>query len=331
MRLTIVLTGLLLAAAFAFPAAPAANAAEPQQSSSILMNVVPENPVPGDNVSITLSSYFDNLDSADIVWTADGKTLASGTGLKSVLVTAPAAGSQTTVTATLTMANKLVYYVTTTIRPAETVMLWQAEDSYVPPFYKGKALPSPDTLVKVVAMPEIRNGGKLVDPSTLTYAWQKDFTNTEDGNGYGMNSYTFRNDYLERSNTIGVTAKTADGQYASEGRTTIAMYTPMIDFYKKDDVLGTIWEHSIESGHVVAGQETIVGAPYFVSPKDIRRPDLGFHWSINGNPVTIANYSKTQLPLKVEGGVSGSSHLELDIDDAYKFFETASKEIYVSF
>jgi len=32
------------------------------------------------------------------------------------------------------------------------VLLWQADDSYVPPFYEGKALPSPNSEIKVVAM-----------------------------------------------------------------------------------------------------------------------------------------------------------------------------------
>ena len=49
------------------------------------------------------------------------------------------------------------------------VLLWQANDSYVPPFYKGKALPGADTKIKIVAMPEIRSGSLLDTLDDETY------------------------------------------------------------------------------------------------------------------------------------------------------------------
>src|SRR3990167_3192742 len=146
-----------------------ANAASP---SSISVNVVPENPAPNENTSITLSSYANNLDSVLISWSVNGKSVLSGIGKKSFSVNAGAAGSETSVVATISLPDGAID-TRIIIRPAVMVLLWQANDSYVPPFYKGRALPTPDSEVKVVAMPEIKSGSGFVDSKKMTPIWEQ--------------------------------------------------------------------------------------------------------------------------------------------------------------
>src|ERR1035437_8597866 len=177
--------------------------------SSILVNVAPENPTPNENVSITLSSYASNLDSVLISWSVDGKTVLSGIGKKSFSLNAPAAGGETNVVASISLPDGAID-TRIIIRPAVMILLWQANDSYVPPFYRGKALPTPDSEIKVVAMPEIKSGSSLVDPTNMTYAWKQDYNNMQDASGYGKNSFSYVNDYLESSSNISVVASTID-------------------------------------------------------------------------------------------------------------------------
>src|SRR3989344_5534974 len=68
-------------------------------SSSILVNIVPPNPAPYENVDITLDSYANNLDTVLIKWSLGGKNVSSGIGKKSFSLKAPAAGSESIVTA----------------------------------------------------------------------------------------------------------------------------------------------------------------------------------------------------------------------------------------
>ena len=299
-------------------------------SSSILINVVPPNPVPNENTSITLNSYANNLDSVLISWSVDGKSVLSGIGRKSFSTQAPTAGSETTVTATIALPDgdiekKII------LRPAVMVLLWQANDSYVPPFYKGKALPTPDSNVKVVAMPEIRTGSQMVNPNNMVYAWKQDYTNSQEDSGYGKNSFIYRSDYLENSNNISVVASTIDQKYSSEANIDIGMTQPKIVFYKNDANLGTIWEQALFDGHRIQGDEVVEAAPYFISPKDIRIPTLTWDWSINDNLINILGFRKNLIPLKVQAGVSGTSKIKLEINNRDKIFATASKEISVEF
>lgn len=298
--------------------------------SSILVNISPENPSPNENVNISLNSYSSNLDSVTIRWTVDGKVVLSGTGKKSVSVIAPEAGKETSITATISLPDGEIDK-RIIIRPAVMVLLWQANDSYVPPFYKGKALPTPDSEIKVVAMPEIRNGASIVNPKNMVYAWKKDYTNVQDSSGYGKNYFLFSSDYLEDSTNIWATASTTDQKYTSSKNIDIRTTTPKILFYKNDYNLGTLWEQALSYGHQIFGEEVIEASPYFISPKEIRTPILTWDWSINDIFVNNSEIRKNVLPLRAQSGSSGTSKIKLEINNNYKIFETATGEINVTF
>lgn len=300
------------------------------QSTNILINMLPPYPAPYEDATITLNSYVYNLDSVLISWSIDGKNTASGIGKKSFSVTAPAAGKQTEVKATIYLPNGMTE-TKLTIQPSLMILLWQANDSFVPPFYKGKALPSPDSEVKVVAMPEIRTSSGLVDSKNMVYAWKKDFTNNVDGSGYGKNFFLYINDYLDDLNDISVTASTTDQAYFNQASITVGTAEPKILFYKNDSALGTIWEKTLADTHKIQGPEVIEAAPYFISPKEIRTPSLVWNWFINGDIINLTSFNKSLMPLQVAEGAHGSSKLRLEIGNKYKIFQSVNKEINIEF
>ncbi|MBI3888342.1 hypothetical protein HY311_00945 [Candidatus Nomurabacteria bacterium] len=304
--------------------------AKASSPDTILVNIAPQNPAPGETVTITLNSYVDNLNSVLISWSVNGKSGLSGIGKKSFSLNAPAAGAQTTVIATTKLPDGDIN-TTMLIKSSVMILLWQADDSYVPPFYKGKALPSPQSEIKVVAMPEIKSGSQTTNPTNLVYTWKQDYTNVPDGSGYGKNSFTYVNDYLDGSNNIDVVASTVDQTSSSEASIDVGTYQPKIVFYKNDLQLGTLWEQAISDEHKVTGDETIQAAPYFISPGDIRIPTLIWSWSINDSPVVIQSFQQNLMPLKLQPGVSGTSKIDLQISNTYKLFENVSKEINVNF
>ena len=299
-------------------------------SSNILVYITPSNPAPHENTVITLSSYAYNLDTVSIKWSMTGKTVSSGIGKKSFSLEAPAAGSETNVIATLSLLDGEME-TKITIRPSVMVLLWQANDSYVPPFYRGKALPTPDSEVKIVAIPEIRTSSGLVDSKNMTYAWKKDYTNNVDGSGYGKNSFLFINDYLENSNNISVVASTVDQKYSSAANVNIGMVQPKILFYKNDNDLGTIWHNTLIDSYKIQESEIVEAVPYFISPKTIQHPALVWNWFINDNRVNLTSFKKNLMPLQVEAGTHGTSKLRLEIENRDKIFQTTNKEINIEF
>ncbi len=328
MKLKFQLSCLILALTFSLGSfAPVLNA---QSLDDVLVNITPPNPAPGENTTITLKSYVNNLDTVLISWLMDGKTLSSGIGKKSFSITAPGAGKEAIVTARVSLADG-ARDTKISIRPAVMVLLWQANDSYVPPFYKGKALPSADSEIKMVAMPEIRTSAGIVPPQELVYYWENNYTNEVAGSGYGKNFFIFRNDYLEDSDSISVTASTLDKSFSSNSTANIAPTQPKILFYRNDPDFGTVWQNSLKSPHRIGAEEIIEAAPYFISPSEIQTPALNWKWSINDNPIKITGQKKNILPLLVETGLHGTSKLMLEIENREKIFEQTIKEINIEF
>jgi len=298
--------------------------------SSIFIDATPANPAPHENVTINLRSFAANLDSVSISWFVNGRNVLTGVGRKSFSVNAPVSGSETQIIAKIFLPEGEIEK-KVVIRPSQMVLLWQANDSYVPPFYKGKALPVEDSSIKVVAIPEARVNGNLISPKNMTYVWKKDYSNVPDASGYGKSFFIYKNDYLEDSDSVGVVASTTNQNYSSEARVNINTTTPKIIFYKRTNDLGIIWEREIKNGHIINGEEVVVAAPYFITPKDIRRPELVFKWRINDKLMAIQNFNKNLIPLRVGEGISGTSKLNLEIENADKIFQTARKEINVEF
>ena len=304
--------------------------AEASSPDDISVATVPSNPVPNQNITIILSSYVDNLNSTLISWSVGGRKISSGIGDKSVSLNAPALGSSTTVIATLSLSDGNLEK-TIVIKPSIMTMLWQANNSYVPPFYKGKAMPSPNSEIKVVALPEVKNGSTFVDPKNMTYAWQLDGTNDANNSGYGKNYFVYTSDYLDNSNNASVTATTLNQSYSTDGSIDVTTTNPKIEFYKNDPSMGTLWEQALSDGYHVSGNEIIQAAPYFVSPKDLRIPFLNFAWSINDQQINTPIYSKNLLPISAQTGTSGTAKIDLTVNNIHDLTQTISRELNVNF
>src|SRR3990167_6885200 len=299
-------------------------------STSIFIDVAPSNPAPYENVTITLSSFLSNLDTVKIDWLVDGKTTLSGIGKKSFSVTAKAANTETKIEARIYLPDGQIEK-RVAIRPAIMTLLWQATDSYVPPFYKGKALPMSWSGIKIVAMPEIKAGNAIVNPKNMIYTWKKNYTNQAADSGYGKNSFTYVDDYLEDTSAVSVVASTTDQKYSTEGSVGVSVFTPKILFYKIDSALGVLWDGALPDNYAILEEATILAAPYFISPRDIRRPELTFGWFINNQSAGSADYRKNVIPLKVAENSSGVSRLSLTIDNREQIVRPITKEMLIQF
>lgn len=299
-------------------------------ASDILIDAAPSNPAPYQSTTITLSTYAANLDSVLISWYVNGKNSLSGIGKKSFSFTTGASGVETKIEAKIGMPDgELTKRIS--LRPSVMVLLWQATDSYVPPFYKGKALLSEGSEVKIVAMPEIKIGNSLINSKNMTYSWKKDYTNDSDGSGYGKNYYIYTSDYLESASNVSVIASTLDQEHSAEANITTSTTAPQLSFYKRDETSGIDWDRALTDGHTISGNEIIVAAPYYISPKEVMDPSLVFRWYINDKMIDVQNFYKNLMPLTVEGASSGTSKLRLDIENTDKIFQTASKGITIQF
>jgi len=212
-----------------------------------------------------------------------------------------------------------------TIQPGEIDLLWEAIDSYVPPFYRGKALLSSEAQIKVIAMPNITtpSGDRLKD-SDFTYTWKRNYDVDQGASGYGKRSFTFENNYLEAIENVSVSASSVLGNYAAEGKTIITPGNPKIVFYEKDPSFGINYVQSINKDFPLRKSAlNIIAIPYFFSTSP-DSSDLKYNWTIN-NSSTETPTVPNSLTIKVGEGSGNQAKIGLLISNLSKLFQTASK------
>lgn len=317
---------LLFAILMAFSAAPAALAQT--ADSAISVSVSPEHPAPYDNVTITLSSFSMDLSSARVLWKKDGAGVLSGIGKTEYTFTARASGQPTAISVTITTLGGGPVNKSITITPSGVDILWQAADSYVPPFYRGKALPASEASIRFVAMPDMRTAaGVLASPKDLEYTWSYNHDLDQNASGFGKNSFTISSSYLNAREHIDLTASTQGGASSAENALDITTGSPKIVWYATSPLYGPVFEHSIGNNYSVSGSEAVVlAAPYFFSPKDFVSPNLSYKWKLNGAPIDTPS-TINSLYLHRDTNSSGDASIDLSITNVVTLFQEATSRL----
>jgi len=301
------------------------------RNADIVLNFSPQYPNPNQDVNAILSSHAINLDKANISWSVNNQEASVGIGKKSFSFKMGNLGSPTTLSATIETIDGQSILKTMTITPANVDMLWEAYDSYTPPFYKGKAsVPSQGTF-KVVAIPSLINQSGKVNINNLSYVWVKDGKTQSDSSGWGKNYLIFQNSYLDKENVAEVKVSDISGGTNASGKITLKTINPKILFYENDPSLGIKWETVLNNGFVINSDgKTLTVEPYFFSPKNINLPDLAFDWFLSGEKIQTPN-PKNILSIKPEAGQSGSATIKVVINNINTLFQSMEKQIQVSF
>lgn len=301
------------------------------QNTDINLSISPAYPGPNQTVTAKLSSYVTNLDKSFIIWSINNEQRSSGIGKDTFSFTTGELGS--TVVLNVTIETIGGQNVTKTLNIESTVVdiLYEAVDSYVPPFYRGKALVSREGSFKVIALPNVTSNGEKLNPNNLSYAWKKDGKGQPTASGWGKNYFIFKNTYLDLANQIEVTISDIYGNTNTKGTVVLKTTNPEILFYEKDLALGVKLQKALENGFNVTKEgSTITASPYFFSGKDLNASDFIVKWSINSQPAnTGAN--KNELSVKGEEGKTGNAQINFSINNQKKLFQSIEKQINVAF
>ena len=108
-------------------------------SNELGVEIIPNYPEPNTVVFINLTLYTDDLNSADINWYKDGKSVLSGKGETKYSFRMGGVGEETTIEIKIKLLSGASFSKSFTLNPASVNLVWEA-NSFVPPFYKGKAL-----------------------------------------------------------------------------------------------------------------------------------------------------------------------------------------------
>lgn len=302
-------------------------AASAQTVAGFSVTLTPESPGPFAEVKARAVSFSLDLDRSTIAWVLNGKTALSGVGKKEFSFTTGAIGAPTRLTVSVSGAAGR-FDQTITITPGGVDLLWQT-DGYVPPFYKGKSLPTPGAAIKVVAMPNLGSGAPK--SSSLVYDWSRNYQAAGGASGYGQNVYSFKNSYLDPEENIKVTVSSLNGAVGAEGKLNIVLGAPLVLFYENNPLQGLRLERALPASFPLSNNEVRVTAePFFFSAFDRQDGNLRYEWQLDGRTISGAPDDRSSLVLR-SGGGSGTAQISLAISHLKKIMQTAGNSFSVTF
>lgn len=292
---------------------------------SLRVSVSPQYPKAFETVNVSVEDFSRNLDNLTISWALNGKTQQKGVGLKTFSFTTGALGTVSNLTITIGGSARTV-----AIRPTGVDLLWQAA-SYVPPFYKGKALHSNQDPLIVVAEPFfLTSTGKRLDPSTLTYKWSQNGKVSQEASGYGRRTFTVRPSVLSKSIDVSVEVTSSTGDYKSTARTSVDEVSPEVLVYENNPLFGIQSQVALNNKTFILGakpETTFLAVPFFFSVGDSGK-NISYNWSQNG---TDLNKTTSSIIFRAPAEGGGESAVGVRVKSALSIMQGSSASFSVRF
>lgn len=295
---------------------------------NLSITTTPTTPGPNEDVRVSIVSYLTSLDKAMIIWTLNGTTIKQGVGEKFVTFKNGGPGSTTVLRVSITTntgekVNKELFF-----NPVGVTILWEA-DTYTPPFYKGKALMSPQARVRAVAIPDIANAKDALSPENLVFLWKYNGASDAAASGYGKNSFTFTGSKPYEVSDVRVRVSSTNDAISSEMKVVIPLSYPFVLFYENHPLLGVWYARPFGSKISLSKAELSISAePYFFSNETIGVSEYRYSWTLNNSEVQT---SGKVIVLRNDVGTKGVSNISLGIQGLKKTFQAASRSLSIDF
>lgn len=294
--------------------------------------VAPETPGPGEQVTIEAQGVGAFLGDATITWRQNGKVVKSGLGETNYSFVAGGLGAATQVTVQISSATHGSFSHSFVFLPSVVNLLWEANTS-VPPLYRGKALYSAGSTLKVVAYPTIVVNGAQLSSSALSYQWSRGSTAQQSSSGLGKRSITIQGDQIQTSETIAVDVYYG-GSKVGRGEVTIPAIAPQVLFYAQDPLRGLLLDSALPQALSLTAKEiTVQAIPYFFANESAKNNSLTYSWTLNGAEAAGPDSQKGILTLRQTGSGAGGAQLGVAIqnNDDDKLVQAANTVVQVLF
>lgn len=305
---------IALISVVAFLSIGATPSASAQAIDPVRFIVSPETPGPNQEVRIEAQGIGAFLGDATITWRKDGQVELSGPGERVLTFTTGSVGSRTTITIGINSPTHGQINREFVFAPSVVNLVWEA-DTYVPPFFKGKALYTAGSPLKVVAYPTVVINGSQVANGSLSFQWSRNGSAVPSASGLGRNAFSFLGDQLQVAEQVAVEIFLGSTRLGS-GQITIPTFEPLVVFYNRDPLRGVVYEQAFPQSIALAGKEiTVQAEPYYFSTASKSGGQLSYGWELNGQQTTGPDAGQGILTLRQEGSGSGASTLGVSVQN----------------
>lgn len=291
--------------------------------------VSPEFPSAFQTVSIRLDSNSIDLNHYIIQWSVDDFEEKSGIGVRDFTITAGAYGSRKRVVATIS-GNGVTVKKNIILAPQDATLLWEAVDSYVPPFYRGKKLPSNESLIKISALPNFRSDNDSLRLDNAVYLWNRNDNRILNMGGYAKDSIIIKHNRLRATEKISVDVSDVNNSTRAQKTVVVPIGNPQIHWYYKNENNYRKLA-SIDRGlRITNGNVTLVSEPYFFSTI-ANAADLNYAWKINNDTLYLEPGSIKRELLVQNPGQAGQAIFKVAIENPKTFLQSLTSSVSLFF
>jgi hypothetical protein len=267
----------------------------------------PQFPVPHSEVTVSVDDYSIETLGSTITWYVDGKEIKEVTNERAITVTTGALGKKSEVRVLVTNAKSPAFSATQSISPT-VVDVTLESDTYVPSFYKGRALPSRESSVKALAV--VHDDTTLPD-SRYTFKWTLNDAVLHGGPVTGKSSTNFT---MPRYDGGRLTVEVFNTDSVLVGKRTLVLNPTELEmhFYENSPLRGLSQKEIRDTYALTREEVTIYGEPYFMNTNIISPSLADVVWEINGEKVQSSTEAPNTITLK-RVGESGSAQVSCSI------------------
>lgn len=264
---------------FATPAH--AQIALPQTDGSIDITSKPRIPQPDSSVTLALDDYAFGGTGSEVYWYVDDVEQAASRNAREIVVPTGAAGSVVTAEVRLVRGGAVVARAVHTSAVTRVDIVLEA-DTYVPHFYKGRALPSTESTIHATALV---HDGKGTSPASYTYQWTLGQDTLDGGPVKGKYRATIPVPAFSGS-TLEVEVFDASGQLVAERIIPFTLVQPRLLFYVYSPLRGLL-ERAYAEVHMPSTSSVILYAePYHLNTRTLTDPNMTITWKMGGRTAT---------------------------------------------
>lgn len=289
----------------------------------------PGYPRPHETIALRAVGNDAEFSKSTVSWTADGKRIASGIGLKEATIELGALGTVVTIEVVAVAPDGSRSTASTTISPTEVDLVWDAE-TYTPAFFHGRALPSAGSKMHLEAIARFhRVNESAFSPEDLVYTWYRNNKVLGNVSGRGKNIVYIEAPVLFGTDVISVIVESLDGTRSGSAAERIVSRDPVLLLYRVHPLFGTLTNTALPAYTTVPDKEaTFAAVPYYAdaSRKD---GDWAFRWTVNDTDIA-ARDDERLLTVRTEDN-AGTARIRLLFNHAENWLQSAQGAWNITF
>ena len=306
------------------PFGPGGNLEGIEEQISVRMSI--PDPQPGEQFTVTVTSYSSNLNAARISWYRNNSLQKSGAGETSANFVAPTIGESLSIDLVIETQEGNTIEKSFVISPASVSLIYETQ-TYTPPFYKGKAIYTHQSTAIIHALPNIIEEGIKKLDKDLIYTWEVNGSVQQGASGYGKNTFLFNAGILSKTSNVTVTVESGTSNQTAFNGIALEPLDPEILLVQEHPLYGLMGS---SNGQIRTGSSDVIihALPLFFNTSKKESSLLNYIWTVNGKDLGENNDSSI-IAFQTPEGEDGSANVLIRVEHTRDFIQGASNKIGV--